>query len=127
MKKRLMSIPFFLLRATTAGAALLTGLLQTYVFAHVLSPERFAIFILVGAVGYSVWLMDFGIVKILFVRLRARFLSRDKSDAVAGHATAVVLFYFALVSTAPCSASPSWLRGRRCGRRPSSDYSSGHR
>ncbi len=99
MKKRLMSIPFFLLPATTAGAALLTGLLQTYVFAHVLSPERFSIFILVGAVGYSLWLMDFGIVKILFVRLRARFLSRDKRDAVAGHATAVVLFYFALVST----------------------------
>ena len=40
MKQRLISIPFFLLRTTTAGAALLTGLLQTYVFAHVLSPQR---------------------------------------------------------------------------------------
>jgi hypothetical protein len=99
MKKRLISIPFFLLRSTTAGAALLTGLLQTYVFAHVLSAERFSIFILVAAIGYSLWLMDFGIVKILFVRLRARFLNKDKSDAVDGHATAVVLFYFALVST----------------------------
>ncbi len=98
MKKRLISIPFFLLRTTTAGAALLTGLLQTYVFAHVLSPQRFSIFILVAAFGYSLWLIDFGIVKILFVRLRARFLAGDKSDAVAGHATAVVLFYFALVS-----------------------------
>jgi hypothetical protein len=99
MKKRLISIPFFLLRTTTAGAALLTGLLQTYVFAHVLSPQRFSIFILVGAIGYSLWLIDFGIVKILFVRLRARFLAKDRSDAVAGHATAVVLFYFWLVST----------------------------
>ena len=99
MKKRLISIPFFLLRTTTAGAALLTGLLQTYVFAHVLSPQRFSIFILVGAFGYSLWLIDFGIVKILFVRLRARFLAKDRSDAVAGHATAVVLFYFWLVST----------------------------
>ncbi len=97
MTKRLISIPFFLLRTTTAGAALLTGLLQTYVFAHVLSPQRFSIFILVAAFGYSLWLIDFGIVKILFVRLRARFLAGDRSDAVAGHATAVTLFYFGLV------------------------------
>jgi O-antigen/teichoic acid export membrane protein len=99
MKQRLISIPFFLLRTTTAGAALLTGLLQTYVFAHVLSPQRFSIFILVGAIGYSLWLIDFGIVKIVFVRLRARFLARERSDAIAGHATAVVLFYFTLVAT----------------------------
>src|SRR5450631_998688 len=99
MKKRLISIPFFLLRTSTAGAALLTGLLQTYVFAHVLSPQRFSIFILVGAIGYSLWLIDFGIVKILFVRLRSRFLAKDRSDAVAGHATAVVLFYFGLVTS----------------------------
>jgi hypothetical protein len=98
MKRRLISIPFFFLRTSTAGAALFTGLLQTYVFAHVLTPHRFSIFILVAAFGYSLWLIDFGIVKILFVRLRARFLSGDQSDTVAGHATAVVLFYFALVS-----------------------------
>jgi hypothetical protein len=97
MKKRMISIPFFLLRATTAGAALVTGLLQTFVFAHVLSPHRFSVFILVAAVGYSLWLIDFGIVKILFVRLRARFLANDQDDAVAGHATAVLQFYFALV------------------------------
>jgi len=99
MKNRMISIPFFLLRATTAGAALVTGLLQTFVFAHVLSPHRFSVFILVAAIGYSLWLIDFGIVKILFVRLRARFLDGDTSDEVAGHASAVVLFYFALVVT----------------------------
>ena len=80
MKQRLISIPFFLLRTTTAGAALFTGLLQTYVFAHVLSPQRFSIFILVAAFGYSLWLIDFGIVKILFVRLRARFLAGERSE-----------------------------------------------
>jgi hypothetical protein len=99
MAKRLISLPFFLLRTGTAGAALLTGLLQTFVFAHVLSPERFSIFILVAAIGYSLWLIDFGIVKILFVRLRARFLAREGGDAVPGHATAIVLFYFGLVTT----------------------------
>lgn len=99
MKKRMISIPFFLLRGTTAGAALVTGLLQTFVFAHVLSPHRFSVFILVAAIGYSLWLIDFGIVKILFVRLRARFLAKDTSEDVAGHATAVLLFYFGLVVT----------------------------
>ena len=99
MKRRLISVPFFLLRATTAGAAMATGLLQTFVFAHVLTPHRFSVFILVAAIGYSLWLIDFGIVKILFVRLRARFLAKDMSETVAGHASAVVLFYFALVLT----------------------------
>ena len=80
MKQRMISIPFFLLRATTAGSALVTGLLQTFVFAHVLSPQRFSIFILVAAVGYSLWLIDFGIVKILFVTLRARFLAGERSE-----------------------------------------------
>jgi len=98
MAQKMISIPFFLLRGTTAGAALVTGLLQTFVFAHVLSPYRFSLFILVGAVGYSLWLIDFGVVKILFVRLRARFLAKDKSEDVPGHATAVVLFYGALVT-----------------------------
>ncbi|HTQ83299.1 MAG TPA: hypothetical protein VMI47_08520 [Pseudolabrys sp.] len=96
MQRRLISVPFLLLRGTTAGAAFVTGLVQTFVFAHVLSPERFSIFILVAAVGYSLWFIDFGIVKILFVRLRAHFLAGQSDTTTAGHATAVVLFYLAL-------------------------------
>lgn len=99
MKKRMISIPFFLLRGTSAGAALVTGLLQTFVFAHVLSPHRFSVFILVAAIGYSLWLIDFGIVKILFVRLRGRFLAKDASEDIPGHATAVLVFYSGLVVT----------------------------
>lgn len=98
MKQKLISVPFLLLRSTTAGAAFVTGLVQTFVFAHVLSPQRFSIFILVAAIGYSLWLIDFGIVKILFVRLRARFLANKRDGAIAGHTTAVVLFYFMLVT-----------------------------
>ncbi len=98
MKKPMISVPFFLLRAGTAGAALVTGLLQTFVFAHVLTPQRFSLFIIVAAIGYSLWLIDFGIVKILFVRLRARFLARERMDEVASHATAVLIFYSGLVA-----------------------------
>src|SRR5262249_1691438 len=96
MKRRLISIPFFLLRTTTAGSAFITGLAQTFVFAHVLSPQRFSIFILVAAIGYSLWLCDFGIVKILFVRLRANFLAHKSNRTNAHHVTAVVLFYSSL-------------------------------
>jgi len=98
-KRRIISLPFFFLRAGTAGAAVVTGLLQTYVFAHVLSPHRFSIFILVAAIGYSLWLIDFGIVKILFVRLRACFLAGRPDKTVAGYATAIVTFYFGLVTS----------------------------
>jgi O-antigen/teichoic acid export membrane protein len=96
MSRRLISVPFFLLRMTTAGSAFVTGMVQTFVFAHVLSPHRFSIFILVAAIGYTLWLCDFGIVKLLFVRLRAHFLAGERSETTAAHATAVVLFYFAL-------------------------------
>lgn len=98
MRKQMISVPFFLLRVITAAAALVTGLAQTFVFAHVFTPHRFSIFILVGAIGYSLWLIDFGVVKILFVRLRDRFLAHDRSIDIPGHATAIVLFYTTLVS-----------------------------
>jgi O-antigen/teichoic acid export membrane protein len=110
MTRRMISVPFFLLRTTTAGSAFVTGLAQTFVFAHVLSPQRFSIFILVAAIGYSLWLCDFGIVKILFVRLRANFLSRRSNKTAARHATAVVLFYFALAAIGSflCFAVTAW-------------------
>jgi hypothetical protein len=56
------------------------------------------VFILVATIGYSLWLVDFGIVKLLFVRQRARFLAGEASDTVAGYSTAVILFYFVLVA-----------------------------
>ena len=98
MKRRMISLPFFLLRTTTAGSAFVTGLAQTFVFAHVLSPQRFSAFILVAAIGYSLWLCDFGIVKILFVRLRANFLAGRSNKTAAQHAAAVVLLYFSLAA-----------------------------
>ena len=44
---RLISIPFLLLRVSTAGGAFAMGLVQTLVFARVLTPDRFSLFILV--------------------------------------------------------------------------------
>jgi O-antigen/teichoic acid export membrane protein len=95
---RLISIPFLLLRATTAGGAFAMGLVQTLVFARVLTPERFSLFIVVGAIGYSLWLCDLGLAKILFVRLRAAHLAGKTDDRAAAQATAVITFYVLLAA-----------------------------
>ena len=62
------------LRAATAGGALASGFVQTYVFARVLSPEQFSIYIVIASLGVSLWLFDLGIAKVLFVHLRDAFL-----------------------------------------------------
>lgn len=94
---RFLSIPYLLLRATTAGGGLVGGLVQTFVFARILDPERFSVFILVGTLGIALWLSDIGLVKIIFVRMRAWLLSGAQAGAsVVGHATAIVILYFIL-------------------------------
>jgi O-antigen/teichoic acid export membrane protein len=94
----LVSIPFLLLRVSTAGGAFATGFIQTLVFARVLTPDRFSLFILVGAIGYSLWLCDLGLAKILFVQLRAAHLDGKTDRQAAGQATAVTLFYLLLAA-----------------------------
>ena len=94
----MLSFHYLLLRAWTAGSALLAGLIQTFVFARVLDPERFSVFILVGATGVSMWLFDLGLPKILFVRLRERFLAGTDTQPVAAEANAIAIFYAALVA-----------------------------
>jgi O-antigen/teichoic acid export membrane protein len=102
---RFLSIPYLLLRATTAGGGLVGGLVQTFVFARILDPERFSVFILVGTLGIALWLSDIGLVKIIFVRMRAWLLGgAEAGAAVVGHATAIVILYFLLgiVCTIAC-------------------------
>jgi len=88
------------LRVFTAGAALGAGLLQTFVFARVLAPERFSLFIFIAALGYSLYLADAGVVKVLFVNLRRRFLQNKSLGAIAGQATAIFVLYSALAAFA---------------------------
>ncbi len=102
---RFLSIPYLFLRATTAGGGLVGGLVQTFVFARILDPERFSVFILVGTLGIALWLSDIGLVKIIFVRLRAWLLSGAEAGAsIVRHATAIVILYFLLgiVGTIAC-------------------------
>ena len=88
------------LRGWTAGSALLAGLVQTFVFARVLEPDRFSVFLVVGALGVSMWLFDLGLPKILFVGLRKRFLKRQDTMPLAAQATALALLYAVLVGAA---------------------------
>jgi O-antigen/teichoic acid export membrane protein len=94
--ERLISMPYLMLRASTAGGAFVMGFVQTFVFARVLSPDRFSLFIVVGGIGYSLWLTDLGLAKILFVNLRAGHLSGKPHQRDARQATAVILFYVLL-------------------------------
>lgn len=99
-RERLISIPYLLLRATTAGGAFAMGFVQTFVFARVLSPERFSVFIVVGAIGYTLWFTDLGLAKILFVNLRTPHLAGRRDEPAARQATAVIAFYIALALVA---------------------------
>lgn len=94
---RFLSIPYLFLRSTTAGGAVVAGLIQTFVFARIVSPERFSIFILVGTLGVTLWLFDFGIAKILFVRTREWYLKGCKGRYVAERSGIIVILYTSLV------------------------------
>ncbi len=91
MADRFLSLPYLFLRSSTAGGALLFGLIQTFVFARVLSPERFSVFILIGTLGITLWLVDFGLTRILFVRQREAFLAGRKDPVIAGQSMAVMM------------------------------------
>jgi O-antigen/teichoic acid export membrane protein len=97
MLTSVLSLRYLLLRSSTAGAAVVSGLIQTFVLARVLTPEHFSIFILIGTVGVSLWLFDLGAAKILFLRQRARHLAQASDGAVTAQSTAVVLLYALIV------------------------------
>lgn len=100
MARRIISYPYMILRAATAGGTLVTGLLQTFVFARVLAPERFSLFIFVAALGWTLYLADAGVVKVLFVNLRGRFLRNKPLGVVGGQANALFYVYAALSTSA---------------------------
>jgi O-antigen/teichoic acid export membrane protein len=103
------SLVYPALRAATAGGALASGFCQTYVFARVLAPEQFSIYILIGSLGVSLWLFDLGIAKVLFVQLRDAFL-KDRlgrgaeGESLPAQASGIALLYALLVGlgTAGC-------------------------
>jgi hypothetical protein len=96
----LVSLRYMMLRGWSAGGGLLAGLVQTFVFARVLDPDSFSLFILVGALGVSMWLFDLGFSKVLFVRLRKQFLAGEDTLAVGAQVNALAIFYAALIALA---------------------------
>ena len=90
------------LRAATAGGALASGFVQTYVFARVLSPEQFSIYIVIASLGLSLWLFDLGVAKVLFVHLRDAFLKDRLSpgaedEMLPAQAASIALIYAVIV------------------------------
>jgi O-antigen/teichoic acid export membrane protein len=93
-----LSLRFLALRISTAGAAVAFGLVQTFVFARVLSSQNFSLYILVGTFGLSLWLFDLGAAKILYVRQRELYLAGNMDGTVPAQTAAVVIAYTALVA-----------------------------
>ena len=106
------SFRFLFLRSSTAATSVVTGLLQTYVFARVLTPELFSLFVLVGALGFTLLLCDLGASKILFVGLRQRHLDGSRDSAAVGQTSAIVLLYLglAVIGSVACFVAMAWLR-----------------
>jgi len=109
----LVSLRYVLLRASTAGAAVAFGLVQTFVFARVLGAHEFSLYILIGTFGVSLWLFDLGAAKILYVRQRERHLAGGSDSAVPAQSAAVVILYalIVLAGTLACFAATA-ARGR---------------
>jgi O-antigen/teichoic acid export membrane protein len=101
-----LSLRYLLLRVFTGGFTVFAGFLQTFVFARVLTPQDFSIFILIGTFGVSLWLFDLGAAKIVFVRQRSRNLAQSSDGEVTAQSSAVVLLYglMVLTGTAICFA-----------------------
>lgn len=87
------SLRYMLLRAWTAGGGLLSGLVQTFVFARILEPKLFSMFILVGVLGTTTWLFDLGFSRILFVNLRSRFLAGEDTLPIGTQVNVLASFY----------------------------------
>lgn len=98
--KRLISYRYTVLRVSTAAGTLGAGILQTFVFARALGADRFSLFILFAALGYTLYLTDAGMVKVLFVDLRGRFLQNRPFGAIVGQATGLVILYFMIAALA---------------------------
>lgn len=96
----LISFRYLLLRSWTAGGGLIAGLVQTFVFARVLDPKEFSMFILVGVLGTTAWLFDLGLSRILFVNLRRRFLGGEDTLPIGAQANAVATFYAVIIGAA---------------------------
>ena len=108
-----LSLRYLLLRASTAGAAVAFGLVQTFVFARVLGAEAFSHYILIGTFGISLWLFDLGAAKILFVRQRERHLAGDRDGTVPAQSAAVVILYALFVlagALATFAVTATWTR-----------------
>lgn len=94
----LLSLRYFMLRVFTAGAAVAGGFAQTFVFARILTPRDFSIYILIGSFGIALWMFDLGAAKILFVRHRARHLAQHAHEDVPAQSNAVIALYTLVVA-----------------------------
>jgi hypothetical protein len=88
---------YLTLKASNTAFQLAFGILTTYVFLRILSPDVFAAYILISAIGGYSSLADLGCSNLIYVNLRKSYLGGHHLGTALEEALAALLTYGAVV------------------------------
>ncbi|MBI5260647.1 MAG: hypothetical protein HY852_02370 [Bradyrhizobium sp.] len=88
---------YLALKASNTAFQLVFGILTTYVFLRILSPDVFAAYILISAIGGYSSLADLGCSNLIYVNMRQAYLGGHHLGAAFEEALAALLTYCAVV------------------------------
>ncbi|QHO71350.1 hypothetical protein ACH79_00590 [Bradyrhizobium sp. CCBAU 051011] len=88
---------FLALKVASTGLQVVFGILTTYVFLRILSPDVFAAYILISAIGGYSNVADFGCSNLMYVNIRKAYLAGQHLGTALEEALAALLTYGAVV------------------------------
>ncbi|WP_024512537.1 hypothetical protein [Bradyrhizobium sp. ARR65] len=88
---------YFTLKASNTAFQLVFGILTTYVFLRILSPDVFATYILISAIGSYASLADLGCSNLIYVNMRKAYLDGNHLGTALEEALAALLTYGVVV------------------------------
>lgn len=88
---------YLTLKASNTAFQLAFGILTTYIFLRILTPDVFVSYILISAIGSYSTLADLGCSSLVYVNLRKAYLDGDDLGAALQEALAAFLIYGAVV------------------------------
>lgn len=88
---------FLALKVASTGLQVVFGILTTYVFLRILSPDVFAAYILISAIGGYTNVADFGCSNLMYVSMRKAYLDGQHLGTALEEALAALLIYGAVV------------------------------
>jgi hypothetical protein len=88
---------YLTLKVSNTAVQLVFGILTTYVFLRILSPDVFAAYILISAIGGYSSLADLGCSSLIYVNIRKAYLDGNHLETALEEALAALLTYGAVV------------------------------